>query len=299
MIQRAIGLCIWVQAVALIGVGLWGVPLIAKSEDSDAWIALVVFCSATFLPAAVYGLLLRGQSNSQTKNRPFGLLLVASVLFYLPTVIVMATAPSGWGSGAVPAYVVLLFLFLGLWLFCAYFSGWLGGDTGKANDEEPRRLERWFQRTRQICPPPVMFLAGAILLATGYLLYPTNANQILRCERIWITAEYGLGHGLRASNLVLTYLGPLSYGAALLLAAATMILLLLCTFSSRKLRASRVVPPLKAIVVPLTILTVADYFYSWIWFLAGSGVRAIHMVLIVLFLAQWMVPVLSMVATRQ
>ena len=301
MFERAILFCMWLNGIVLVGVGIWGTTHLVRSEE---FVPSIAFYAATLLPLVIYRLLFsrffgaKEGSDAHAKRRSVAVRLVVAAILYVPTLLVMARASLEDTRNSIVPWGALLFLLLTLWVLCAYLRSWLADYESASPRTTLGPLGRLLQRSKLMIPSRVLLVVGAILPFTGYLLDREDANQILIHEREWITAEYGLGYHLQAARVVLGYLGPLAYAATLLAAALIVILLFINRFSAQKLRRSRVIPPLKALLVMACILTVADYFYSWIWFIS-DGVVAMHLVLIALFLIQWAVPVIYLTATRR
>ncbi len=293
MIVRSMRLCIWTQALTLMAIGAWGLLHIFRSREADEWVPIVAYCTAVFLPVVLCVAFLR-QIRLNAGQRPkLSLPLALSTLPYLPVMITLATIKPPFTMVVAP-----LILAPAIWLLCSYLYALLNGEVVTPNSEQPDRLGKYFRRTKRLVSSPVVLLVGAILPITGFVLDRDDATRILLGQTTWITAEYGLGHGLHAARVMIDYAGRVCYAAALLCSALMIVLLLLHRFSTVSLQKSRNLRLLKYVLVFLAILSVADYFYSWIWFLSGDGSHVAYFILLALFLAQWAVPILLLMQWR-
>lgn len=299
MVLRSMRLCIWTQALTLTAIGAWGLLLIFRSDEADEWVPIVAYCTAVFLPFALYVAFLRQLRPNAGQRPKMSLLLALSTLPYLPVMIALATtAPPFRSRASITMIVAPLILAPAIWLLCSYLYALLSGEPLGPNNEQPDRLGKYFRTTKRLVSSSAVLLVGAILPITGFVLDRDDATRILLGQTTWITAEYGLGHGLYAARVIIDSTGRLCYAATLLCSALMIVLLLLHKFSTVRLQKSRSLRLLTYLLVFLAILTVADYFYSWIWFLIGDGPHATYFTLIVLFLAQWAVPILFLMQWR-
>jgi hypothetical protein len=303
---RAMRLYLWVPAAVLGLLGVCVVGVFVAQGDEDRWYYVLLFSTALLLPAVLYLLALPRYIRSETQGRdltipsgasPGAFPLVLSVALYLPCMILMSSSKSGWlfrpQQSTVSFVVQFVPLFLIPWIFCACASQWLSGERNAVPAENARALSglnRCVEIASRFLRSPVLLLLGATVLA--YSLWTgTIAFNLLKGHETWITAEYGLGDKISVARLFLNYLGRFVYGGSLLLAACTVVLLLVCRFSSARLRASRAAAVLGLATGFLAICSITDYYFSWQSFLLEDHLPTVRWILFLSLFLHWLVPV--------
>lgn len=304
-IGQAMRLYLWAPAAIL---GLLGVCVAAAfvvQGDQDKWYYVLMFSTALLLAPVLYLLTLPRYLRNEAQGRelpmpagasPGAFPLVLSVALYLPCMILMSS--SDGGLRLLPRQITISLvrsipLFLVLWIFCACANQWLHGERSMVPAEKgslPGGLHPCLEVTGRFLSSPVLLLLGAALLA--YSLWTENiAFKFLKGQETWITAEYGLGEKIPAARLFLNYLGRFVYGGSLLVGACMVVLLLVCRFSSSRLRASPAAAILGLATGFFAIFSITDYYFSWQSFLLENHLPAVQWILFLLLFLHWLVPV--------